>query len=86
MGGVLLDGDGRFGGVGAGGWFSAGEVDLTVGRAREDVGAAERGEGDGVDGGGVRGQRVDEAGGKVRSCHRVSGGWEAKTKATVMVK
>ena len=59
MGGVLLDGDGRLGGVAAGGWFSAGEMDLAVRGACEDVGTAERGEGDGVDRGGVGGEGVD---------------------------
>ena len=49
--GVGVGGGGlRFGGVGGQG---AAEVDLAVGGAGEDVGAAESGEGEGVDGAAV---------------------------------
>ena len=50
--GVALDGGGCCN-LGGGG-LCARKVDLAVGGASEDVGAAEGGEGEGVDGGGVR--------------------------------
>ena len=67
--GVALDGLGRSGGGG----LCAGEVDLPVGAAGEDVGAAEGGEGNGVDGAGVRGERVEPGGRESRFAHRAAG-------------
>lgn len=54
---VFGDWDGGFWGCGGRGrGFGAREVDCSVAGAAEDVGAAEGGEGDRVDGGGVGGE------------------------------
>lgn len=58
---VLLYGPGRRRFRGLAGWLGSREVDLPVGGACEDVGSAEGGEGDGVDGARVGGERIHEA-------------------------
>lgn len=88
MGSVFLDGEGRFGGFGSGGGFGAREVDLPVGGAGEDVGAAKGGVGDGVDGGSMGGEGVDEAGREGGCCRHFGRSGEARggAKAAGMVK
>lgn len=81
MRGVLLDW--RCGLVRVGG-FGAGQVDLAVGGAGEDVSATEGGEGYGVDGPSVGGDRVDSVAREGCGAHRgETRCWLALGQATV---